>query len=50
MNQTGLRMLLGGMLGWSTLSERRRRKRLKQSMQENKQVPARKYTIEIKVD
>ena len=50
MNQTGLRMAICGLLGWSSMADRKRRKRLKRSMQENKQVPARKYTIEIKVD
>ena len=50
MNQTGLRAIIGGLLGWSTLTERKRRRRLKRSMQENKQVPARKCTIEIKID
>lgn len=50
MNQTGIRMVLCALLGVTEMADRKRRKRLKKSMQENKNVPARKYTIEIKVD
>ena len=48
MKKTGLRLALSGLLNWSRRTDRRRCKRVKKSMEENKHIQT--VTIEVKID